>query len=296
MATLFFGLGLGIFIFPLAIFPRPVALLAIGFDLILMGVAIAGLDALEEGETLRPDMLHSLIVTGFTMTLFGGQVVLASLFTGVSMPLVLLLLSTLAASAGLYVFLEPLQSLWDKVVLRRSPDLIKKRRDLRQAAESLTRLDQTIDLEKIDGEEFNRLTRRALSHFNDLGKLTSNPLLHLSLIDSRLDDHVDQATTLERAAILRELLAESIERLRPPSYTPSRTGDEWRHYNVLFYPYVRGIKVLSRRAVMDEFDPTTREVVIWFRADVPERTLHNWQNAAARLVALDLREQAEAER
>ena len=28
----------------------------------------------------------------------------------------------------------------------------------------------------------------------------------------------------------------------------------------------------------------------WFQANVPERTLYNWQNAAAKLVAQDLRE------
>jgi hypothetical protein len=34
-----------------------------------------------------------------------------------------------------------------------------------------------------------------------------------------------------------------------------------------------------------------RDVLEWFRTNVPERTLHNWQNAAAKLVAQDLREQ-----
>ncbi len=33
-----------------------------------------------------------------------------------------------------------------------------------------------------------------------------------------------------------------------------------------------------------------QEVLAWFRQQVPERTLHNWQTAAARLVAQDLRE------
>ncbi|NDJ55255.1 MAG: hypothetical protein GYB68_19460, partial [Chloroflexi bacterium] len=45
-----------------------------------------------------------------------------------------------------------------------------------------------------------------------------------------------------------------------------------------------------------ELDDDTRHVIEWFRAQVPERTLYNWQNAAAKLVAQDLREQMQAHR
>ena len=54
--------------------------------------------------------------------------------------------------------------------------------------------------------------------------------------------------------------------------------------------YVLGIKLLSYNA-LDDLPPDAHKVVDWFRANVPERTLHNWQNAAARLIAQDLRDQ-----
>jgi hypothetical protein len=61
-------------------------------------------------------------------------------------------------------------------------------------------------------------------------------------------------------------------------------------YNALYYPYVLGLRLYSFNGLSDRMDAETRAVVEWFRAGVPERTLHNWQNAASRLVALDLRE------
>lgn len=39
-------------------------------------------------------------------------------------------------------------------------------------------------------------------------------------------------------------------------------------------------------------DPEYQEVLDWFRSQVPERTLYNWQNTAARLVAKDLFERS----
>ena len=36
-------------------------------------------------------------------------------------------------------------------------------------------------------------------------------------------------------------------------------------------------------------DETARAALDWFHTSVPERTLHNWQNAAAKLIAEDLR-------
>ncbi len=36
-------------------------------------------------------------------------------------------------------------------------------------------------------------------------------------------------------------------------------------------------------------DATARQAWQWFVTEVPQRSLHNWQNAAARLIAADLR-------
>ena len=56
------------------------------------------------------------------------------------------------------------------------------------------------------------------------------------------------------------------------------------------FPYAIGLKPYSRRAEYEKLSPTDREALDWFRTYAPERTLYNWQNAAAQLVAQDLRE------
>jgi hypothetical protein len=65
------------------------------------------------------------------------------------------------------------------------------------------------------------------------------------------------------------------------------TTDEWRFYNALFFPYVRGLRPYRRNQEKNLAD-FEKEAIEWFQAFVPERTLHNWQNAAAGLIANDL--------
>jgi hypothetical protein len=52
---------------------------------------------------------------------------------------------------------------------------------------------------------------------------------------------------------------------------------------------VLGLKPYARRSDYDSLDETSRAALDWFQASVPERTLHNWQDAAAKLIAEDLR-------
>ena len=99
------------------------------------------------------------------------------------------------------------------------------------------------------------------------------------------------AALLERAAELKAILAESIARLKPRERSDFGTTDAWRYYNALYFPYVVGLKPYSRRPGTNHLDPVARQALDWFAAMVPERTLHNWQNAAAKLVAQDVRRQ-----
>jgi hypothetical protein len=79
--------------------------------------------------------------------------------------------------------------------------------------------------------------------------------------------------------------------LKPDLAENFGTSDAWRYYNALHFPYVAGLRLYSRTAIQDSQDPVNRQALDWFQVYVPERTLHNWQNAAARMVAQDLREQ-----
>jgi hypothetical protein len=145
-------------------------------------------------------------------------------------------------------------------------------------------------LDALDEAQFVHLTRRALSHLHDLPRLAAGPLTRLPAVEARLAARGGADNTLERAAALKEVLTESVARLKPPAAAAFGRSDEWRFYNALYFPYVVGLKPYSRRAAQDGLNPAAREALAWFRTYVPERTLHNWQNAAAQLVARDLRE------
>ncbi|HEX8864941.1 MAG TPA: hypothetical protein VF821_04735, partial [Lentzea sp.] len=95
------------------------------------------------------------------------------------------------------------------------------------------------------------------------------------------------APPLDRAAQLKSLLLTSIQRLKPVD-GDFGTSDEWRYYNALYFYYVKGIRPYSVRTKREDLDAEDRRALQWFVTQVPERTLHNWQNAAARLVAADL--------
>jgi hypothetical protein len=158
----------------------------------------------------------------------------------------------------------------------------------------LPRVNDALNLEQLDDEAFARLTRKALSHMGNLPRLAANPLTQLELIDARLNEREAPDNTLERAAELKTLLTESIALLKPQQDDEFGTTEAWRFYNALYYPYVVGLKPYSRRAEHNGLDATSHEALEWFKTYVPERTLYNWQTAAAQLVAQDIKELSQA--
>ena len=170
-----------------------------------------------------------------------------------------------------------IQSLLDKLTL--SQQTINERQILRQTADALPLL-STLETDSLNEEQFTRLTRRALSHLGDLPKLATNPLVNLSIIQG--------ANPLDRAHALKSLLIHSIQKLKPQSDSKFGTIDEWRYYNALHFPYVLGLKPYTRRTDHNSLDDASRAALDWFQTSVPERTLHNWQNTAAKLIAADL--------
>jgi hypothetical protein len=290
-STIFFALGTSLLLFPISWLPHSLVVLAIGIDLLLLGVAIAVLDAFDEGETLLPHFLRSLLAAGFLTLLFAGQIVVAmQLSGGITFIWLLLLLCVVSAAIAIQTFAWVFQTLLDRLAFFNDAQLQKTQDRLRQNVEANLRANQSFDPKQADEEEFARLTRRALSHLDNLPRLAASPLTRLPLVDGRLA--AAQSVTagpLERAAVLRSLLVESVERLKPEGATAFGTTGSWRHYNALYYPYVLGLKLYSRRSVQDSLDGTAQAAIAWFAAQVPQRTLHNWQNEAAHLIARDLR-------
>ncbi len=294
LATLFFGLGTGTLFLTGGWLPRSWVALGISADLALLGVAAGALDAFDQGEAWLPDFLRSLIASLFFGLLFAGPLALwLFLGAGMNLNLLSLLLAALAAAFLTQIFADPLQSLLDRLALAASPEVRLRRENLRSEAQALTRTDPNLDPHTMPVKEFVRLTRRALSHYGDLPRLASSPLTRLSVVEARLADREAGGHTLARAAELKTLLTEAIEQLKPPGPEPFGTTDEWRHYNALYYPYVRGLRPYQRRADYPGLEAEEQEALAWFRSQVPERTLYNWQNSAAGLVAQFLRELAE---
>src|SRR5262249_58332449 len=72
VATLFFALGNAILIIPLDLVPSKLALASTGFDVLLLGVAVAVWDAFDEGQALLGAILRSFTRTGLGAALVGG--------------------------------------------------------------------------------------------------------------------------------------------------------------------------------------------------------------------------------
>lgn len=295
VATLFFALGNAVLIIPLGLVPSWLALASTGFDVLLLGVAVALWDAFDEGQALRADMLRSFAGTCVVAVLFGGQALLGMAVTGGDGPgrtaLTVLLFTSLAIAIAINVLADPLAGLLDRLAFSRSPALRADRAALRSTEAALP-LRSPGPLDHLDDDTFARLTRRALGHYGDLSKLVASPLTQLRVIDERLAARGATDQPLERANELKALLADHIARLKPRDGGEFGTTEQWRYYNSLYFPYVVGVRAYAQNATAAGLDPVARQAWQWFVTEVPQRSLHNWQNAAARLIAADLRSQS----
>lgn len=297
VATLFFALGNAILIIPLGLAPSWLALASTGLDVLLLGVAVALWDAFDEGQALRAAMVRSFIGS-FLLTavlvgqlLIGMAVLAADADGSLTVALTVLVFTTAALTITVTVFARPIAGLLDRVVFTRSPRLRADRAALRTTEAALP-LRSPNPLDDLDDETFVRLTRRALGHYGDLARLVASPLTQLPEIDARLARRGAPDQPLERAAELRALLADRIARLKPREDGDFGTTEQWRYYNALYFPYVAGVRAYAQNATAAGLDPAARQAWQWFVAEVPQRSFHNWQNAAARLIAADLRADA----
>lgn len=291
-ATVLFGLGVTLPVYAADLLPGGVFLPLLGVDLIVLTVAVAIADAFDEGTELRADMARSAIFSGLAGAVFGGQVGLALVVTGTTPAMTALLFGVVAAAVTGQSLHSALNRVVDRLAFAGRPDTVREREELREAADSLARRPEPSAFTLPPEPEFTKLVRRALSNYAHLGRLVASPLTGLPLIGERLSARGSGDQPLERAAELKAVLREGIERLRPRPGEFS-TADEWRFFNAVHYPYVVGLRPYSVRARHENLSADAAAALKWFRAGVPERTLHNWQNQAAELIAADLRRRAE---
>ena len=297
-ASLFFALSVALLFLPLDWIPRNLFMIGIGGDIILFGLAIAYFDSFAQGETLRGDMVRSFLGSGAMALIFGGQIALMmGINTGITDTMAVLMLVAIGASIIIQTQARRISLFLDAVAFSSNIQMRREREALSLSAETMGRVDPSVNIEVVQAyneKEFARLTRRALSNYGNLPRLATSPLTQLPLIATRLQTRHAPDNTLERANELKSILTESIERLKPRGEDDYGITDEWRHYNVLYYPYVMGIKPFSVRTFSDSNgrDDELRVVLDWFRVEVPQRTFYNWQNAAAKLVAQDIQERS----
>jgi hypothetical protein len=268
---LFVTLSAGLLLLPLNWIPIAWGMALLGADMIFLGITITAWDAFDEGQAIRAHLVRSLISSLYYA---GILVLLGSLFSSNLTLLVLLMSFGILAQT----FADPIHSLLDRLTL--SQKATDERQALRQTADALPLL-STLEPALQDEEQFARLTRRALSSLGDLSKLSASPLMNLPTLAG--------TNPLDRAHALKSILVQSIQKLKPQSGSPFGTTDEWRYYNSLYFPYVLGLKPYLRRNEYDSLDPVSRAALDWFQTTVPERTLHNWQNTAAKLIAEEIR-------
>lgn len=290
LGALFFAMSMAVLIINLL--PKFWALVLIGIDLGILGVALARLDAFDDGESIARDALRSLIGSGVLALIFAGAVLVAAVANGgLTPPLLALTFVVMALAIDVQLFAPRIQVWLDRLIL--PAQVQQERADLRETSEALARAG-VFDLTALDDAEFARLTRRALSHMTDLPKLAASPLVRLPAVDHHLIAHGMPDTPLDRAAALKAVLTAQIAKLRPAGGNgiDFGTSDAWRHYNALHFPYVVGLKPYSTRAATNGYGtlaPADEAALAWFQSTVPERTLRNWQTTAARVIAQELR-------
>lgn len=146
--------------------------------------------------------------------------------------------------------------------------------------------------------DFKRLVRKAITNLKSPPQLARSPLLTLSLVTHRLQQERHADNRLNRAAVLRELLLEYIDALRPVDDATGQVSDAWRFYNVLYYPYVREI---SRKEALNQIrqleatrqrdgqrEPDHLEQVLTWLVAIEDPTFYKWQRKASDVIAISL--------
>lgn len=266
----------------------------IGLVLAVLAIRLLKNESRKEGVKWLPDLMRSFDYSFIFTLIFSGQVALVIwLGAEFSWQMLLLLLISIVLSIAFQVFVYPIHALVDRMAFAAFPKIMQSRTRLRLVDQVQVHIDEEAKPDMMSEEDLLRHTKGALRNFGDLQRLASNPLTQLKLIDRRLSARSAADEVIERAVELKAVLQESILQLKPRDGLDFGTTDEWRYYNVLYFPYIVGIKPFSVRYSDAKLDASSREALAWFRTNVPERTYYNWQNAGAKLVAMNLREQME---
>jgi hypothetical protein len=255
-------------------------LLVVG--MLILGWNMARYGALVAGEQVLTDFLAYAATMAAIVLVYGGVLLtLAPDYGWIErgLPLLLLVMTThvLVDARGqllqrlLYAPLvsslsTQLRDLGNRVV--RQPDELSALADVRETVDQILR-----ERSQTSETDLRVLVEGALRHLNDLPTLSEHPLL------AELPGLAEAGgTPLERAAQLRNLLDQAIERLRPSGARPSPGSSAvggWLHYLVLKEAYVDGRpnKQIMQRYALSEgtFHRSRRRAIDAVATDVASR-------------------------
>ncbi len=263
-------------------------------DVIMLGIAAIVYDAISEGQAVRRDLsftsLKVLLALIVIVTPWGVAILSANTWTPAH---ALALFGTLTVISLGIPLAGQIEQFLDRLLFKSTLHNVEARETLRTLMlNEARRPEASPAIANLDRADFIRLTRRALSHMQNLPRLAASPLTDMQIVAKRLNH---EANSIHRAHELRQVLAECIETLRPLSPEKFGTTDEWRFFNALYYPYVVGVSPYKNSE--GEVDGSTATMLKWFQVNVPPRTLYNWQNRGAEMIAellLERENQAEA--
>ncbi len=280
--------------------PGQVILIA---GLLLLGYAVAQYDMMVVGKNIQRDFIYS--ITGVVVINL-AYVILVGLAGGLTPHSLFILVALATTTHTLYDFgREQLDRLFF------SHDEQQARSEAwayatALASQPVSAPETAANPERLDianQKDFNNLVRRAITYLKNPTQLINSPLLTLRLVERRLGEAGLEDNRLNRTTVLRELLLTLIERLRPDGGLDNPgTGDAWRFYNVLYFPYVRQISrksalVEARRLEVERKrnaggrEPGPMEEVLNWLTDVDEDTFYKWQRRASDTIATLLREE-----
>jgi hypothetical protein len=260
-----------------------------------VGVTVALRSALLLGKDLRRDFLYSF--TNLLILVVPSIAVLGAIegFADVRHGLAALLLIGIFTTG--YTLYDTLREQLDKVFF--TPVVQEERAAARAYEEALATQPAGPNPELATRKAFDDAVRRALTHLSDPTKLATSPLLNLQTVGRGVADQHLEDNRLNRAAVLKEILVELLDGLRPADRGGVVTADASRYYNCLYYPYVRGLtrrrgptvlRQLQERRRRDGSPRSDLERVIEWLLQVDEDTFYKWQRRGSDTIAAALRE------
>ena len=280
------------------------ALATPAWALLLLGLAAVGgtvgvQSTLLLGRDMRRDFLYSF--TGLVVLLVPFLLITGALigFDSARARFLALLLGGLI-SAG-HTLYDTERQLLDKVFF--TPVVREERAAARAYVEALATQPAGASPELATRKQFDDAVRRALTHLPDPTKLATTPLLNLQTVARGVAETHQEDNRLNRAAVLKEILLELLDGLRPNDTAGGIAGDAFRFYNCLYFPYVRGIgrrraptvqRQLQERRRRDGTPRGDAERVVDWLIQVDEDTFYKWQRRGSDTIAAALRERERA--